>query len=100
MKRTAAGLASCGETSRLVAANRQITPEQAFGAQGVLEGLRKVDGDTAKYALDNKLVDAASAEIEKSLSKQFGWSKEGIKITAPSACMITLRKSRMTAVTA
>jgi protease-4 len=43
----------------------------------VLEGLRKVDGDTAKYALDNKLVDAlgTSAEIEKSLSKQFGWSK-------------------------
>jgi protease-4 len=28
------------------------------GAQGVLDGLRKVDGDTAKYALDNKLVDA------------------------------------------
>ncbi len=37
--------------------------------KGVLDGLRKVDSDTAKYALDNKLVDAlgTSAEIiEKS----------------------------------
>ena len=70
-----------------VAANRQITPEQAFpGAQGVLDGLRKVDGDTAKYALDNKLVDAlgTSAEIEKSLSKQFGWSKEDKNYSAIS----------------
>jgi len=61
-----------------VAANRQTTPEQIFpGAQGMLDGLRKVDGDTAKYALDNKLVDvlASSAEIEKAMSKQFGWSK-------------------------
>ncbi|MFP2467913.1 signal peptide peptidase SppA [Pseudescherichia vulneris] len=61
-----------------VAANRQTTPEQIFpGAQGVLDGLRKVDGDTAKYALDNKLVDvlASSTEIEKTLTKQFGWSK-------------------------
>jgi protease-4 len=61
-----------------VAANRQTTPEQIFpGAQGMLDGLRKVDGDTAKYALDNKLVDvlASSAEVEKSLTKQFGWSK-------------------------
>ncbi|MGU3412277.1 signal peptide peptidase SppA [Enterobacteriaceae bacterium C34A] len=61
-----------------VSANRQVTPEQIFpGAQGMLDGLRKVDGDTAKYALDNKLVDvlASSAEIEKAMSKQFGWSK-------------------------
>ncbi|HEX4502269.1 MAG TPA: signal peptide peptidase SppA [Scandinavium sp.] len=61
-----------------VAANRQTTPEQIFpGAQGMLDGLRKVDGDTAKYALDNKLVDvlASSAEVEKALTKQFGWSK-------------------------
>lgn len=62
-----------------VAANRQITPEQLFpGAQAVLDGLRKVDGDTAKYALNNKLVDVlgSSADIEKALTKQFGWSKE------------------------
>ncbi|MGU3522491.1 signal peptide peptidase SppA [Enterobacteriaceae bacterium C23F] len=61
-----------------ISANRQVTPEQIFpGAQGMLDGLRKVDGDTAKYALDNKLVDvlASSAEIEKAMSKQFGWSK-------------------------
>ena len=55
-----------------VAANRQIP-----GAQGLLEGLTKTGGDTAKYALENKLVDAlaSSAEIEKALTKEFGWSK-------------------------
>ncbi|MBQ0347072.1 signal peptide peptidase SppA [Citrobacter freundii] len=61
-----------------VAANRQIPAQQVFpGAQAMLEGLTKVDGDTAKYALDNKLVDAlaSSAEVEKMLTKQFGWSK-------------------------
>ena len=60
-----------------VAANRQI-PAQVFpGAQGLLEGLTKTGGDTAKYALENKLVDAlaSSAEIEKALTKEFGWSK-------------------------
>lgn len=61
-----------------VAANRQTTPEQIFpGAQGLLDGLRKAEGDTAKYALDNKLVDvlASNAEVEKAMTKQFGWSK-------------------------
>lgn len=61
-----------------VAANRQISPQQLFpGAQAILAGLRSVDGDTAQYALNNKLVDtlADSSEIEKALSKQFGWSK-------------------------
>ena len=61
-----------------IAANRQITGQQLFpGAQGVIDGLRKVDGDTAKYALDNKLVDelGTSTEVEKALTKQFGWSK-------------------------
>jgi len=60
-----------------IAANRQITPQQVFpGAQGVLDGLSKVGGDTAKYALDNKLVDTlgSSADAEKVLVKQFGWS--------------------------
>lgn len=43
----------------------------------MLEGLTKTGGDTAKYALENKLVDAlaSSAEIEKALTKEFGWSK-------------------------
>lgn len=61
-----------------IAANRQIPAQQVFpGAQGLLDGLTKTGGDTAKYALDNKLVDAlaSSAEIEKALTKEFGWSK-------------------------
>lgn len=61
-----------------VAANRQIPAQQVFpGAQGLLEGLTKTGGDTAKYVLENKLVDAlaSSAEIEKALTKEFGWSK-------------------------
>ena len=74
-----------------VAANRQIPAQQVFpGAQGLLEGLTKTGGDTAKYALENKLVDAlaSSAEIEKTLTKEFGWSKL-IKIIAPSVITIT-----------
>ncbi|HCN6842315.1 TPA: signal peptide peptidase SppA, partial [Escherichia coli] len=61
-----------------VAANRLIPAQQVFpGAQGLLVGLTKTGGDTAKYALENKLVDAlaSSAEIEKALTKEFGWSK-------------------------
>lgn len=62
-----------------IAANRQITARQVFpGAQGLLDNLTRLGGDTAKYALDNKLVDelATSATVEKALTKQFGWSKE------------------------
>ncbi|SUW64377.1 Protease 4 [Buttiauxella agrestis] len=62
-----------------IAANRQITPDQVFpGAQGLLDSLQKLGGDTAKYALDNKLVDelASSATIDKAMVKQFGWNKE------------------------
>lgn len=61
-----------------VSANRQISPQQLFpGAQAIIDGLTNVGGDTAKYALDHKLVDAlaSSADIEKALTKQFGWSK-------------------------
>ena len=48
-----------------IAANRQISAQQLFpGAQGVLDGLRKVDGDTARYALDNKLVDELGTSTE------------------------------------
>lgn len=46
----------------------RIPAEQVFpGARALLEGLTKTGGDTAKYALENKLVDAlaSSAEIEK-----------------------------------
>lgn len=62
-----------------IAANRQITAQQVFpGAQGLLDNLQKLGGDTAKYALDNKLVDelASSATVDKAMIKQFGWNKE------------------------
>ncbi|EBO9970326.1 signal peptide peptidase SppA [Salmonella enterica] len=61
-----------------VSANRQISPQQLLpGAQAIIDGLTSVGGDTAKYALDHKLVDAlaSSADVEKALTKQFGWSK-------------------------
>ncbi|EME0275724.1 signal peptide peptidase SppA [Salmonella enterica] len=61
-----------------VSANRQISPQHLFpGAQAIIDGLTSVGGDTAKYALDHKLVDAlaSSADVEKALTKQFGWSK-------------------------
>ncbi|EGJ0365384.1 signal peptide peptidase SppA [Salmonella enterica] len=61
-----------------VSTNRQISPQQLFpGAQAIIDGLTSVGGDTAKYALDHKLVDAllSSADVEKALAKQFGWSK-------------------------
>ncbi|WLS77082.1 signal peptide peptidase SppA [Erwinia pyri] len=62
-----------------VSANRQITPEQLFpGAQGVLDGLQKVDGDTARYALDNKMVDelASRSLVDNQMTKIFGWDKQ------------------------
>ncbi|UJD80575.1 signal peptide peptidase SppA [Serratia rubidaea] len=62
-----------------VAANRQITPQQLFpGAAGVLSGLQAAQGDTAKYALDNKLVDelASRTVMENQLVKAFGWNKQ------------------------
>ena len=62
-----------------IAANRQITAQQVFpGAQPLLDSLQKLGGDTAKYALDNKLVDelASSATVDKAMVKQFGWNKD------------------------
>ncbi|MBP2166916.1 protease-4 [Erwinia toletana] len=62
-----------------IAANRQITPEQLFpGAQGVLDGLKKVGGDTAQYAKDNKLVDqlASRAAVDLQLAQKFGYNKQ------------------------
>ncbi|HCO8000671.1 TPA: signal peptide peptidase SppA [Escherichia fergusonii] len=61
-----------------IAANRQISAQQVFpGAQAMIADLTKLGGDTAQYALDHKLVDAlgSSADVEKALTKQFGWSK-------------------------
>lgn len=62
-----------------VSANRQITPEQLFpGAAGVIAGLQAVQGDTANYALQNKLVDevASRSVIEQTLVKAFGWNNK------------------------
>ncbi|MDW8846332.1 signal peptide peptidase SppA [Erwinia sp. MMLR14_017] len=62
-----------------ISANRQITPEQLFpGAQGVLDGLQKVGGDTARYALENKMVDelASRSLVDSQMTKIFGWDKQ------------------------
>lgn len=70
-----------------IAANRQITSQQAFpGAQLMLDNLKKLNGDTAQYALDNKLVDelAPNAQIDQALIKQFGWNKENKDFSATS----------------
>lgn len=70
-----------------VSANRQITPEQLFpGASGILSGMRATGGDTAKYALDNKLVDelATRTVIEDHLIKAFGWDKQANDFNAVS----------------
>ena len=72
-----------------------IQPDQVFpGAAALLAGLQKNGGDTAKYALDNKLVDAlgSSAEVEKALTKQFGWSKQDKNYSATSFYDYTLNK--------
>ncbi|MEZ3498837.1 signal peptide peptidase SppA [Pantoea sp. KPR_PJ] len=61
-----------------VAANRQITPNQLFpGAAAIIAGLQAVGGDTAQYALNNKLVDVldSRAAADKELVKTFGWDK-------------------------
>ncbi|WP_414056883.1 signal peptide peptidase SppA [Pantoea dispersa] len=61
-----------------VSANRQITPQQLFpGGAGIISGLQAVQGDTAKYALDNKLVDVldSRAAADRELVKTFGWDK-------------------------
>ncbi|MDY7606595.1 signal peptide peptidase SppA [Serratia marcescens] len=70
-----------------VAANRQLTPQQLFpGAAGVLSGLQAAGGDTARYALDNKLVDelASRTAIENQLVKSFGWDKQANDFNAIS----------------
>ncbi|TEW82006.1 signal peptide peptidase SppA [Serratia marcescens] len=70
-----------------VAANRQLTPQQLFpGAAGVLSGLQAAGGDTARYALDNKLVDelASRTAIENQLVKAFGWDKQANDFNATS----------------
>ncbi len=70
-----------------VAANRQLTPEQLFpGATGILTGLKAAGGDTARFALDSKLVDelASRTTIENQLVKTFGWDKQSNDYNAVS----------------
>ncbi len=77
-----------------IATNRQITTQQAFpGAQAMLDNLKKLNGDTAQYALDNKLVDelASNAQIDQALIKQFGWNKENKDFSATSIYDYTLK---------
>lgn len=60
-----------------IAANRKIPAKQVFpGAQPMIDALKRNGGDTAQYALDNKLVDklGTAAQFSKALVKQFGWS--------------------------
>lgn len=76
-----------------VAANRQLTPQQLFpGAAGVLSGLQAAGGDTARYALDNKLVD----ELASRTAIEISWSRPsaGINrrtISTPPASTTTSR---------
>ena len=77
-----------------IATNRQITTQQAFpGAQAMLDNLKKLNGDTAQYALDNKLVDelASNAQIDQALIKQFGWNKENKDFSSTSIYDYTLK---------
>ncbi len=59
--------------------NRNTTSTQIFpGADAILEKLRSVKGDSAQYALKQKLVDKlyTNEQVEDLLSKHFGWNKE------------------------
>ncbi|BDH46211.1 protease 4 [Salmonella enterica subsp. enterica serovar Choleraesuis] len=82
-----------------IAANRKIQLQQVFpGAAGLLAGLQKTGGDTAKYALDNKLVDelATSADMDKTLIKQFGWNKKDKDFNATSMYDYAVKKPAQT----
>ncbi|MGP1924290.1 MAG: signal peptide peptidase SppA [Arsenophonus sp. NEOnobi-MAG3] len=60
-----------------VAQNRKIMPGNIFpGADKLIEEMKSVNGDSAKYALKQKLIDHifSGAVIEKELSKKFGWN--------------------------
>lgn len=71
----------------IVATNRHITSQQLFpGAKKILAGLRATNGDTAQFALNNKLVDsvASRSDIENDMTKAFGWNKQERNINAIS----------------
>ncbi|MEM6159121.1 signal peptide peptidase SppA [Erwinia sp. P6884] len=61
-----------------VSANRQLTPAQLFpGAPEMIAELQAVDGDTAQYAKEHKLVDELSSRalVNHELTKVFGWDE-------------------------
>jgi protease IV len=60
-----------------LAQNRQTTAENIFpGADKLIEEMKNVNGDSAQYAVKQKLVDHifTAAVMEKELSKKFGWN--------------------------
>ncbi|SPP31225.1 Protease 4 [Arsenophonus endosymbiont of Aleurodicus floccissimus] len=60
-----------------VAQNRQMTPENIFpGADKLIEEIKSVNGDSAQYAIKQKLIDHifTGSVMEKELSKKFGWN--------------------------
>ncbi|WP_075181936.1 signal peptide peptidase SppA [Pantoea sp. 1.19] len=62
-----------------VAGNRQITPQQLFpGAEGIIAGLQQNGGDSARYALHNKLVDelSSAAAFDAAMIKVFGYDAQ------------------------
>lgn len=62
-----------------VSANRHLTPQQVFpGADNLIAALKAVNGNTATYALNSKLVDGldSRAAVEQILTKKFGWDSQ------------------------
>ncbi|QOI11022.1 signal peptide peptidase SppA [Blochmannia endosymbiont of Colobopsis nipponica] len=63
----------------IVADNRKITKQQLFpNIKIILSQLQNMHGDTALYALKNKLIDeiASNEVIEKTMIKNFGFDKK------------------------
>ncbi|MDR5610482.1 MULTISPECIES: signal peptide peptidase SppA [unclassified Arsenophonus] len=60
-----------------MAQNRQMTPENIFpGADKLIEEMKSVNGDSAQYAVKQKLIDHifTGTVMEKELNKKFGWN--------------------------
>ena len=62
-----------------VSANRQLTPQQVFpGADNLITALKAVNGSTATYALNTRLVDGleSRAAVDQILIHKFGWDSQ------------------------
>jgi len=62
-----------------VSANRQLTPQQVFpGADNLISALKAVNGNTATYALNARLVDGleSRAAVDQILIHKFGWDSQ------------------------